>query len=413
MKDTTLAPHICAYVTSFGFVNPQGRPETPARGKPAPRPCRGGRGCRRAGGVSARSGAALRRCRGLRGAALPCRPRTGRAALLREGEEVPRWRTWTGRGTAPLCHGGRGSRRGAAARPAGTAGEEGREALEETPPAFIARTAPGCAGSRRRTGALSGDSDLQEPSLSCPSRLCPADRAPGLQPGPASPEVDSVLSALLPAAAPDLVQPGAGARNKPCPLWRASVQARLFPPTAAAQCSVPTGPSRRGGSSGSGCSSTSSCCPCPGRAHEAGPAVGGARREQRERRRERRREGREEGCCAGAADAAVRWHHSARRRRRSAARRGEEPPRRRGSEEEEEEGGRKEKEAAAAVRLRATVRAQTRLCRSRFGLRSRPAETRLPSSPPLGRGQPGGWALHGCDLPLSPRGGEEGNGRGG
>lgn len=90
--------------------------------------------------------------------------------------------------------------------------------MEETPPAFIGHTASGCAGSRRRRRALSGDGDSQEPALSCSSSLCPADAAPGLQPGPASAEVDSVLSALLPAAAPDLVQPGAGARNKPCPL---------------------------------------------------------------------------------------------------------------------------------------------------------------------------------------------------
>lgn len=222
---TQLQLHTLVHITTFVFVNPQGRPVAPARGKPAPRPCRGSRRCRRAGGVSPRSGAALRRCRGLRGAALPAHirpPHNGKGCVTQRGR----------RGSAVEDgHQPGGSRTGApvtaeAEAPGGAQdpalparpGREGGRRVEETPPAFIARTAPGCAGSPRRRGALSGDSDLRQPCLSCPSRLCPADGAPGLQPGPASPEVDSVLSALLPAAAPDLVQPGAGARNKPCPL---------------------------------------------------------------------------------------------------------------------------------------------------------------------------------------------------
>lgn len=222
---TQLQLHTLVHITTFVFVNPQGRPVAPARGKPAPRPCRGSRRCRRAGGVSPRSGAALRRCRGLRGAALPAHirpPHNGKGCVtqrgrggsaVEDGHQPGESRTGapvTAEAEAP----------GGAQDPALPArpGREGGRWVEETPPAFIARTAPGCAGSPRRRGALSGDSDLQQPCLSCPSRLCPADGAPGLQPGPASPEVDSVLSALLPAAAPDLVQPGAGARNKPCPL---------------------------------------------------------------------------------------------------------------------------------------------------------------------------------------------------
>lgn len=215
-----LQPHIFVHITTSGLVNPQGRPVVPARGTPAPCPRRGCRRCRRGGRCLAPAAGQL--C-----AELPL-PRLHPSARGRERlrySERERRSGGAGRGPAGgiagrgSCHGGEQAP-GRAQEPALPArpGREGGRRVEETPPAFIARTAPGCAGSRRRRGALSGDSDSQEPSLSYPSRLCPVGDAPGLQPGPASPQVHSVLSALLPAAAPDLVQPGAGASNKPCPL---------------------------------------------------------------------------------------------------------------------------------------------------------------------------------------------------
>lgn len=127
--------HILVHITTFGAVNPQGRPVAPARAKPAPRPYRGCRRCRRAGGVSPRSGAALRLCRGLRGAALLCpHPSAPEREGLRYSESEKKLggggqgpaRGITGTGS---CHGSvRGSRRGTGARPAGTAGKGGREA---------------------------------------------------------------------------------------------------------------------------------------------------------------------------------------------------------------------------------------------------------------------------------------------
>lgn len=210
-------------ITTLGLVNPQGRPVVPARGKPTPCPCRGCRRCRRGGrclapaagqpGSSARSclsPACIRPPENGKG----CAAQSGRSGPAAEDGDQSRGPRARAAVTAATEAPGRAQEPALPARP----GREGGRRVEETPPAFIALTAPGCAGSRRRRGALSGDSDSEEPSLSCPSRLCPADSAPGLQPDPASAEVDSVLSALLPAAAPDLVQPGAGARNKPCPL---------------------------------------------------------------------------------------------------------------------------------------------------------------------------------------------------
>lgn len=202
--------HIFLHITTFGFANPQGRPVAPARVK---RPSGAVGGAAGAGCVWPGSGAATEGC-----AELPCRhrpTRNGRGCAAQTRTRGPAVENGDQTGgpragaavTAPAEAPGGVQEPALPARP----GEGGREAVEETPLAFIARTAPGCAGSRSRRGALSGDGDSQEPALSCSSRLCPADAAPGLQPGPASPEVDSVLSALLPAAAPDLVQPGAGA----------------------------------------------------------------------------------------------------------------------------------------------------------------------------------------------------------
>lgn len=230
-----------------------------------------------------------------------------------------------------------------------------------------------------------GTATRKSPPYPAPAGSVPRTVPLGRSPAPAPPRSIPCSRLFSPPRRPTWFSPGQALGISPVPFEepRFRLASSLPPPLRTAR-------SRLGPPAGAAAAPAAPAPQVPAArargVNGAGPAVGGARREQRERqRRGQRREGRqrEEGCREGAADAAVRWHHSARRRRRSAARRGEEPPRRRGGEEEEEEeerGGRKEKEAAAAVRLRATVRTQNRLCRSRFVLRSGPAETRLPSS---------------------------------
>lgn len=125
---TQLQLHTLVHITTFGFVNPQGRPVAPARGKPAPGPCRGSRRCRRAGGRCL----APERGRSRRS---PCpHPSAPQREGLRYSE---RQRRLGGGGRAAArgitvkgsCHGGgKGSRPGTGSRPACTAGKGGREA---------------------------------------------------------------------------------------------------------------------------------------------------------------------------------------------------------------------------------------------------------------------------------------------
>lgn len=113
-----------------------------------------------------------------------------------------------------------------------------------------------------------------------PPRTAPRRGSPAPPPLPSQRLIQSARL-FSPPQHPSWFSPGQALGISPVPFEEPRCGLAFFPPTAAAHYLVPTGPSRP-----SAGSSTSSCCPCPARAHEAGSAVGGARRRERRRQQQ-------------------------------------------------------------------------------------------------------------------------------